>query len=384
MKRLLVTSLWSVTFLHSVLEKLPLVVFRTLRLEMLLVIELPPEIERSPRQPTLTAKRYPPHRHPPPLTSPTKDRGKRLKQKHMAILTGINTRLRGSAGDWTFSRLGGQTVAKQKVEAKATPKRTFAQMVRRVQWANIVNLYRCFEGNLHPSFENRDARVSDYNEFVSANICAVPIYLTKDEARQGGCVVGAYQVTRGSLPSISIVSDGAEAPKTDIALGSLTIGANTTLKDFSDAVIANNDNFEHGDQISCFIARQTTDANTNVPYVKIDALEITLDQTDNVTKLWDVADASGFSNVGTFLGASSTINGAITWVHSRKSQSGTRVSTQRFVVTNSVLSSFNTNAKRTEAILSYGGLLSDEFLTPNDTTTADIDSGGTSDVDDNP
>ena len=73
----------------------------------------------------------------------------------MAILSGINTRLRGSVGDWTFSRLNGQTVAKQKVEAKENPKRTFAQMVRRVQWANLVALYQAFEGNLHPSFENK-------------------------------------------------------------------------------------------------------------------------------------------------------------------------------------------------------------------------------------
>ncbi|MBQ6069727.1 MAG: hypothetical protein IJK84_09500 [Bacteroidales bacterium] len=33
----------------------------------------------------------------------------------MAILTGINTRHSGSAGEWTFARLGGKTVAKQKV-----------------------------------------------------------------------------------------------------------------------------------------------------------------------------------------------------------------------------------------------------------------------------
>ena len=68
----------------------------------------------------------------------------------MAILSGINTRLRGSAGDWTFSRLNGQTVAKQKVETKENPTRTFAQMIRRVQWANLVALYQAFEGNLHP------------------------------------------------------------------------------------------------------------------------------------------------------------------------------------------------------------------------------------------
>ena len=37
----------------------------------------------------------------------------------MAILTGINTRLRGSIGNYTFQRLNGQTIAKEKVEKKA-------------------------------------------------------------------------------------------------------------------------------------------------------------------------------------------------------------------------------------------------------------------------
>ena len=70
----------------------------------------------------------------------------------MAILTGINTRLRGSAGEWTFTRLGGRTVAKQKVERKEIPSRTFAQMRHRVRWANLVKLFRAFTGTLHHSF----------------------------------------------------------------------------------------------------------------------------------------------------------------------------------------------------------------------------------------
>ena len=199
----------------------------------------------------------------------------------MAILSGINTRLRGSAGDWTFSRLNGQTVAKQKVETKENPTRTFAQMVRRVQWANLVALYQAFEGNLHPSFENKDSRVSDYNEFMSANIGAAPVYLTKDQARQGGCVVAAYQVTRGSLPSIIMTEDASHVVSTDIALGSLTISASTDIKAFSDAVVQNNPNYRYGDQISCFIATQTMDAATGVPRVTIEALEITLDGVDD-------------------------------------------------------------------------------------------------------
>ena len=92
----------------------------------------------------------------------------------MAILNGINTKLRGSIGQYTFQRLNGQTVAKEKVEKKAIPVRTLTQMLRRVRWANLVNMYRAFEGTLHPSFESKDPRVSDYNMFMQATMLQSP------------------------------------------------------------------------------------------------------------------------------------------------------------------------------------------------------------------
>lgn len=294
----------------------------------------------------------------------------------MAILTGINTRLRGSAGDWTYARLNGQTVAKQKVAPKDVPVRSYRQMLRRVQWANIVNVWRAFSGNNHPSFENRGARVSDFNEFMSANLGSVPVYLTKDQARQGGAVIAAYQVTRGSLPSIVMeeVPGTGGAPgkvSTDIALGSLTVDASTTVKEFSEAVVSNNGDYFHGDQITCFLARQTVNATSQVPYVKIDAMEVTLDLNDNSTKLYDVVDAEGFSSNNGRLGTSLTnFTGGIVWIHSRRAKSKTAVSSQRFLVKGNLLQNYTTEAARTEAILSYGGVLGDQFLTPNDENVA--------------
>ena len=282
----------------------------------------------------------------------------------MAILTGINTRLRGSAGDWTFSQLGGQTVAKQKVAKKAIPTRTYAQMMRRVQWANIVAIYRAFVGNLHPSFEKKKQNMSDFNEFMSANIDAAPVFLTKDQARQGGAVAAAYQLTRGSLPSI-VTSNNGNLTTTDISLGTLTISASTTIKAFSEAVVQNNPAFVCGDQITCFIAHQSVNAQSQVPYVDIVSLEVTLDDSDDENLLWDVVDAEGFSTLDGKLGSGGTVDGAIAWVHSRKNDTGTLVSTQHFHVTNSHLGSYTSAAARDAAIASYGGVPKEEFLTPN-------------------
>ena len=274
--------------------------------------------------------------------------------------------MRGSVGQYNFYQRAGETCVREKVAPKENPRRSKKQMKRRVQMRNIQNIWSAFSNKLKPSFEGKAARVSDYNEFTSANFGIVPVYLVKMEARQGGCVVAPYQITRGSLPSI-IVSDGTGGVKrSDINLGTgFSITAATTVKAFSEAVIGHNAGYENFDQISCYIAKQMTNAATGVPYVVIDAYELTLNTSDDVTTVRSLVPAAGFSVVDDCLGASATVNGGIVWVHSRLTQSGTKVSTQRFEVTNTILASYQTVAKRDEAMASYGVEDSMDFLTPD-------------------
>ena len=283
----------------------------------------------------------------------------------MAILTGINTHLRGSAGDWTFSRQGGKTVAKQKIEAKATPTRSYAQMKRRVKWGNLVNVYRSFEGNLHPSFESRKAGVSDFNEFVSSNIDGTAVYLTKDVARQGGAVVAEYIITRGTLPSIEISVSGNTA-STDISLGGLSaVDATTTVANFSAAIVQNNTGYEYGDQLTFFLARQEVNSTTGVPYVRVESSEVTLSTSTEL--LGSVAQLTGFGVNGGMLGMSTQADGAVAWVHSRRSGGKTKVSTQLMRLVGSTPTDYSTEAALSAAILSYGGTNKEDYLTPNPT-----------------
>lgn len=283
----------------------------------------------------------------------------------MAILTGINTRLRGSIGNYTFARVKGQTVARQKVDKKSVPVRTRSQMLYRMQFANLIHLYQSFKGNLHPSFEGKAERVSDYNEFVRTNINANPVYLTKGQSSQGGCLVAAYQVTRGSMPGVAVEFGNNDIPESGIALGTLTLGNSTTLKAFSDAIVQNNTGWLSGDQLTVFVARQLMDAATGVPRVEIDSVEVTLDVNADTTMLNDVVDASFFSVADGCLALSGSVNGGVAFVHSRKTHSGTKVSTQFFVVNNSYLAQYQSGAAFAAAVKSYGGLTQDEFLTPN-------------------
>jgi hypothetical protein len=282
----------------------------------------------------------------------------------MAILKGIFRKQTGSIGDMTLRVVNGQTVTSEKVTRNTS--KTFAQMVRRVQWANMVNLYRAFEGTLHPSFESRPRSWSDFNAFMSANIGQFGVYLTASEASQGGCLVAPYQITRGSLPSVGMGTTEAGVITSDIKVGALDITDETTLAAFSAAVRANNSGWEYGDQLSAYVALQKVNTITQVPYVEVHAYEITLAEDDE-TLVLDLIDndPTCFAVVDQKLCLNAPINGGACYVHSRKDGQKTRVSTQRFTATNDLLDAYTTEAKRTEAIISYGGKTSGEFLTPN-------------------
>ena len=267
----------------------------------------------------------------------------------------------------TLRQTNGMVVTSEKV-TKNTSK-SYAQMRRRVQLRNIQNIWRAFNGLDRPSFENRTRRQSDANMFVKANLGMVPVYLTRSEASQGGAVVAPYEVSFGSLPSISVSANGTSGEVgTDISLGSLTVGDSTTLKQFSDAIVENNPTFKFGDQITAFVAYQSVNTVTGVPYVDVKAFEVTLDHEDTETLVADLdPELLVFAKQGSSdkLGMNQTVNGGVVYVHSRKGVGRTLVSTQRMVVSNTLLARYQSGAKLTEAIQSYGGKVSSAYLVPN-------------------
>ena len=96
----------------------------------------------------------------------------------MAILNGIASKLKGSAGSLTFRRSAGRTIVSEKVtEVKIS--RTEPQQRHRTKWANVVQMYKGIRPLLNYGFENRPKNFSDYNMFVKVNMQQTPVYLTK-------------------------------------------------------------------------------------------------------------------------------------------------------------------------------------------------------------
>ena len=291
----------------------------------------------------------------------------------MAIINGIIRKMAGSVGDFTFKQLNGQTIVSEKVTQVHNP-RTEAQMKTRTKFTNIVAMYSLIRPRLRKAFETKPAGVSDYNMFMKVNMQKEPVYLTKQQVAGGACVVAPYQITQGSLPAIVTTGTGQNTV-TDIRLGSVSIGANTTIAQLSQAIVQNNPNFRYGDQISYFIVRQYVNAETLIPYAVCDACALVLDAT-NDEKVQDVLIQSGFASVDGKLGHSGNDGDcAYGWVHTRKVNGKLLISSQSLVSANTKLAEYQGDLAYNLARSSYG-MSEDVFLSPVGGGSASDDNGG--------
>ena len=281
----------------------------------------------------------------------------------------------GSAGQLTFKTVNGRTIVSEKV-TKVRNTRTKGQQRQRLKWVNVVRMYAGLTPLLKNAFEKKAQYLTDYNMFVKVNSAAAPVYLTKAESDGGACVAAPYQISQGSLPTISVTATGDKAV-TDINLGGLVIDENTTVKDFAKAVVTGNPEFDYGDQISFYKVMQRINVETQIPYCAFSASCVVLDKESTV-KLWALVDKVGFASQKGFLAhGENEGDGVFAWVHSRNDYGKTRVSTQYLIDNNSMLQEYKTDDAFTRAYKSYGSS-TDVFLTPDGNNAADkVDSGAT-------
>ena len=287
----------------------------------------------------------------------------------MGKLSGIISKISGSAGNVTFKQRGGETIVSEKVTTIRNP-RTDAQMQTRTKWGNIIAMYKGIRPLLNYGFESKPKNLSDYNMFVKVNMQRTPVYLTKQQVAGGACVAAPYQFTQGSLPAIVVTGSGNGA-KTDIYLGGITLGSATTVAQFAQAVVENNADYRYGDQISFFRIAQKVNEETGIPYCQFSASKVVLDAADTETKLWDAVNRVGFSAVDSVLGHSeSNFVGAFGWVHSRKTDGKTLVSSQSLVAVNDALLAEHQGDMAYNLAKSSYGQSTEAFLVPDGESTA--------------
>ena len=275
----------------------------------------------------------------------------------MAKIFGVNTKISGKVGQLLYRQTRTGTVVSELPVKPVIPSRSARQMDRRTQWGNLAAIYKQFDSMLRRGYENLPPQMSVFNAFIQANIDVVKVYITKTIKLNGGAILAPYQITRGSLPSISMAKNASNILVSSIRLGTLAIDANTTVGQFSQAVIDNNDSFDEGDQLTFFHGIQSIDTVTRTPRATIKGYKVVLNTAEDA-KLWDVVDKIGFSAADSCLATSQQItNGAAVWVHSRETADGAlKVSTQLFFVENSALATYQGRTAFTASVNSYGGI----------------------------
>lgn len=248
----------------------------------------------------------------------------------------------------------------RKLAASVSNPRTQAQMLQRVRWANLVNFYRVNKEWMKYAFETKKKNQSEYNKFMSLNVASSPIYLTKQEAGAGACVVYPYLITQGSLPSIE-QEVRSNAITTNIYVSDVNVvAAGASVADFSDDLVINNPALRYGDQLSVIRLYQQVNQNTGTPYIILRKYEIVLSSTNQKTlQEYLPMDIIGTSQVGgnNVISISTTGRvGGISFVLSRTTGGRTFVSTQRLVCVgvDSLVTSYSSLNHLQSAIDSYG------------------------------
>lgn len=287
----------------------------------------------------------------------------------MAILNrGFDqTNLMGSVGGVTYRRVGGITIASQKVPMHVQAKQTPKLMYTRMRWVNLVALWKAINTTAwHPSFRKDNSRQSDFNMFMKVNMAGARTFITRGVAAANGAVVAPVTLTSPSaLKPINVEFGNNSIPESSLAVGTLAIGSSTTLQTFSQAIIDNNADWQSGDQLTILIVRQMI--GNGVPYATATEMHIVLDNSnDAATKLLsEQVDPSFLSVVDGTLALSGPVIGGVAFVQSRSVAGETICSGASLVVDNTYLQQYQGETAFRAAVDTYGGFAASELLTPD-------------------
>lgn len=278
--------------------------------------------------------------------------------------------LNGSVGAVTYVTRKGVTIARQKVPAKSAARKTLRSQTQRMKWVNNVRIFQALNTvGWHPSFTNKQGLQSDYNMFIKVN-SALNVYLPKYIVDANGGLVAPVTITNGTLPSVGGYFGESGEFVTPINMGGITIGASTTIKTFSEAVINNNPDWAAGDQLTIVRLLQQLDADTGVPRIKADLRQIYLDPSDELTLLDDLTSYLSVANGKLQVAGGNNVSCAV--VHSRGEGADYAVSTEVVSVQNTLLTAYEGTQALNTAIASYGGLSISQYLVPELSDNGDI------------
>jgi hypothetical protein len=261
----------------------------------------------------------------------------------------------------------GQTRSRE-LRTEISNPRTQAQMEQRTKWANLVNFYRVNAPWMKYAYETKKRNQSEYNKFMSLNVPNARIYIPKNFASQGACVVDAYQMTQGSLPAIEFTKNRSYWVSNIILPSDFDFTEISTVGEVSAAILQMNPAIREGDQLSFVRLTQQVNSNSGIPFVVVRKYEVIINSND-FRPFYDfmpVDYVTATDGTGTFsLAVQDSGNaGGFLLILSRTISGKTYVSPQSIIVANNdaLISQYSSAAAQQAAIDSYGES-EDAFLT---------------------
>lgn len=279
----------------------------------------------------------------------------------------INPLYTGGAGGYSFYVRGGEQVVRQRRNNSnygESASRSYAQMIRRIKWGNLVNIFKCIKSWQPKAYDSKAVGVTDYNMFMKLNVNRATVGTSKQANEQGMAVWEAYQVSNGSLPAIDYTLDASShLYVTDINVTTAITPA-MTVGEFAAELIANNPRFKAGDNIAFIIVKNHQYIGVEYPYAYSEYYEITLDVTSTKTLAdVDVIGALLTENAQDKLcvsypageGGSGPVIQGIAIIHTRKVSGTLQVSSQSVLMTSdSFIQQYSGETWYQHCIDSYG------------------------------
>ena len=157
---------------------------------------------------------------------------------------------RGSVGDVTFYRDGGEQRARARNRKPNNP-RSNRQMYQRAKFAGAVKFFKQSLANFYKmAFENKKPNESDYNAFMRVNLAQSPLMSKSAFDKPGYPAIGHWTIAQGSMPTLRFAKNyGTQEDELAVILPvqtAETISNNTTIGEFS-TILINSGLYQPGD-----------------------------------------------------------------------------------------------------------------------------------------
>lgn len=148
---------------------------------------------------------------------------------------------RGSVGDVTFYRDGGEQRARARNRKPNNP-RSNRQMYQRAKFAGAVKFFKQSMANFYRmAFENKKPNESDYNAFMRVNLAQSPLMSKTAFDKPGYPAIGHWTIAQGSMPTLQFEKNyGSQSNALAVVLPVKTdesISVNSTIGDLSSILI---------------------------------------------------------------------------------------------------------------------------------------------------